>query len=206
MAGTEAEAGADSSSSQRLGGKRQGGRPDAGVETKQEEDDEDEDVISRVSSSLDEDDGRGRKADGRSGGGGETSGPGPSPSSTDLLLSADARLLAVMSNASVLRSKVLPSLMELYRPLLTGGMTTWLVGCQLLIWSVDCLSSSEFLDLYGTPPQSSPGKAAKGEPVLVQATAEVSLQLGNLVERLLSMYLERKKTQLTVAVWEYLAK
>lgn len=37
-----------------------------------------------------------------------------------LLLGADAKLLAVMSNASVLCGKTLPSLVELHRPLLAG--------------------------------------------------------------------------------------
>ena len=43
-----------------------------------------------------------------------------------LLLGADAKLLAVMSNASVLCGKTLPSLVELHRPLLAGE--------QLCVW------------------------------------------------------------------------
>ena len=37
-----------------------------------------------------------------------------------LMLGSDAKLLAVMSNASVLRGRLLPSLAELHRPFLTG--------------------------------------------------------------------------------------
>jgi hypothetical protein len=36
------------------------------------------------------------------------------------MLGSDAKLLAVMSNASVLRGRLLPSLVELHRPFLTG--------------------------------------------------------------------------------------
>ena len=46
--------------------------------------------------------------------------PSSSAARLQLLLGADAKLLAVMSNASVLCGKTLPSLVELHRPLLAG--------------------------------------------------------------------------------------
>ena len=52
--------------------------------------------------------------------------PSSSAARLQLLLGADAKLLAVMSNASVLCGKTLPSLVELHRPLLAGE--------QLCVW------------------------------------------------------------------------
>ena len=98
-----------------------------------DEQDNSDDDISRVSSSLDEIGtpmeavkGRGGREDGLSANGVVSSfssrvGSASAPSASKaLLLSVDARLLAVMSNASVMRAKVLPSLVELHRPLLVG--------------------------------------------------------------------------------------